>query len=75
MMLMPFGRFKGKPVRSLPTWYLKWLCEQTWIQIPVQREAVDEFGIRYRKHMKQREKDEREELEQSRIDGGDEIRR
>jgi len=60
-MLMPFGRFKDKPVRSLPSWYLRWLCEQTWIPIPLQREAGEEFAIRYREHMKQREIDEREE--------------
>mgnify|MGYP000851019922 FL=1 len=24
---MPFGKFKGTPIASVPDWYLQWFCE------------------------------------------------
>jgi hypothetical protein len=46
-----FGRFKGQSVRSVPTWYLKWLCQQHWIGQLLWQDAHDEFMARYRRHM------------------------
>lgn len=28
---MPFGRFKGRPIREVPAAYLDWLAYQDWI--------------------------------------------
>ena len=34
MATMPFGKFKGQPIYSLPGWYLKWLLEEAEIRNP-----------------------------------------
>lgn len=28
---MPFGRFEGRYVNSIPHWYLKWMFNSGWI--------------------------------------------
>ena len=63
-MNMPFGRFKDKPVRSLPRWYLEWLHKQSWISIPLQREVEDELFVQQRK-----------DAAKGWINAGDEIRK
>lgn len=27
-MRMPYGKFKGKEIEDIPSWYLKWIAEQ-----------------------------------------------
>lgn len=39
-MLMPFGRYKGCPVRDLPEDYLKWLYRNVKLRGPLQSEVL-----------------------------------
>lgn len=35
MSVMPFGKHKGLPISALPTPYIEWALEQTFIQEPL----------------------------------------
>ena len=47
---MPFGKFKGRAIKTVPAYYLDWLSKQEWMQewprilawIGVNREIIDE---------------------------------
>ena len=49
-MEMPWGKYKGKEIENLPSWYLKWLAENINEKNPVGaqvcKEADEEYQFR-----------------------------
>lgn len=46
-MRMPFGKFRGEPVRDLPEWYLRWCLDNVKLSDQLReemREAVARFS-------------------------------
>jgi hypothetical protein len=41
-MILPFGKYKGQEIDSVPTAYLKWLEENATILSPSQRDAINQ---------------------------------
>lgn len=47
-VMMPYGKFKGKKMVDLPTWYVKWVAENWREDTPANRaicKAADEEYI------------------------------
>ena len=47
--VMPFGKFKGQDISSLPDWYLNWCLDQEFIKEPLKSEIQKESEIRAEK--------------------------
>lgn len=45
--LMPFGRFKGNELGTLPDWYLKWLKDALSKGAPNKRSLQDKYLLKY----------------------------
>lgn len=43
---MPFGKFKGKPFKDLPDWYLNWCIEQDFVENPLRAQIDAEIQRR-----------------------------
>ena len=42
-MIMPFGKHKGKDLRAIPEFYLKWLRDKAELRSPKLREEIIEI--------------------------------
>ncbi len=38
--VMPFGRFRGEPIRDLPGWYLEWLQGRPHLNPALRRKVI-----------------------------------
>jgi L-alanine-DL-glutamate epimerase-like enolase superfamily enzyme len=45
-MAMPWGKYRGHPIREVPSGYLVWILEQTTIEEPLSRGIRDELAWR-----------------------------
>ena len=43
---LPFGKYKGQPLGTVPTSYLRWLVAQEWVSEYCRCELLDELGRR-----------------------------
>lgn len=78
---MPFGKYRGKAIKDVPTGYLKWLLLKTDIQFPELTEAAEkelygrELEAMYERVKKMKKERRRERSIQGRLDMMDEQNR
>jgi hypothetical protein len=46
MNKMPFGKFRGKEIWTLPDYYIEWILDQNWLEYPLKSHLEEEWERR-----------------------------